>query len=176
MSYLEYQFTKALPTEYVVLYIFELSFYLHSIYAILALDRWRKDSLVVALHHVIAVLLIFFGFSTRGYQTGTVVLFLHDICDVLLEGSKTALYFKTQGKKEYPILEQFANVGFLLFSLAWFCSRLYAFPLRLIWPSIKVQSKVPLLFMLNSMLYLLLMMNLYWFTVSIRNESALSNS
>lgn len=171
MSYLDWQFSKALPFEYHVLYVAQLSFYLHSIYALIAIDRWRKDSLVVALHHVIAVLLIFFGFSTRIYHTAAVVFFFHDICDVFLEGSKTFLYFKTQGKKEYAIFELIANIGFLLFTLLWFCFRLYAFPLRLISSTATLQSKmhvhVPLLFMLNSMLYLLLTMNLYWFTVRI---------
>ncbi|KAG4077460.1 hypothetical protein HA402_002887 [Bradysia odoriphaga] len=109
--------------------------------------------------------LVFLGFSTRAHKAGAVVLFLHDICDVLLEGTKTAHYFRMQGDRKYPIFELISNVGFLLFALVWFCFRLYAFPLRMIWYCIcKRNMQVPLLFMIVMMLYLLLAMNLYWFT------------
>lgn len=177
MSYLDWQFTKALPFEYQVMYVLQLSFYLHSAYAILAMDRRRKDSVVMGLHHITAILLIFFGFSVRGHQAGAVVLFLHDICDVFLEGSKLALCFKIQGKKKHQIFELVGNVGFLMFCLVWFCSRLYVFPLRLIWSTTTLTAKmnVPLLFIINLMLYLLLTMNFYWTTVSVLNDRKSSN-
>ncbi|XP_037044759.1 ceramide synthase 1-like isoform X2 [Bradysia coprophila] len=161
----DWQFTAALPIEYHVLYVVQLSFYLHSIYATVVTDCWRKDSIVQLLHHLITMALIFFGFSIRGHKAGTVVLFLHDICDVLLEGTKTAHYFRMQGERKYRIFELIANVGFLLFAFVWFCSRLYAFPLRMIWYCLSERNmQVPLLCMLVIMLDLLLAMNLYWFT------------
>lgn len=171
MSYLDWQFNKALPIEYHVLYVVQLSFYMHSIYATVVLDCWRKDSIVMLVHHFIAMSLIFFGFSTRAHQVGVIVLFLHDITDVILEGTKSLLYFKIQDKKEYPIFELIGNVGFLLFTAAWVCSRLYVFPMRLMGQCTilyELNHQVPLSFMVNSLLYLLLVMNVYWFTVSTR--------
>lgn len=166
----DWNFTRPLPFHYHLLYVGQLSFYLHSMHATLFMDRWRKDSIVLLYHHVVAVALIFFTFSARAHQAATITFFLHDICDIWLEGTKCLLYFKDQGKKTYVIFEYAANVGFIVFSVTWFAARLYAFPLRLVWICSThlhtVGLVVPLMFMLNSLLYILLAMNVYWFTVT----------
>lgn len=168
--YLDWQFTEELPLEYRVLYVVQLGFYLHSTYALIVLDQKRKDSMVMVVHHMIAMILIFFGFSNRAHKVGAVVLFLHDICDVFLEGTKSAFYFKTQGNQKRPIFEMIGNIGFVLFCLVWVCSRLYTFPLRLIWSCTtltdKMNIRIRFWFMTNVLLYLLFAINLYWFTVS----------
>ena len=52
-----------------------------------------------------------------------------------------------------------------------FVSRLYIFPLRLVYfSSVYVEEKqihAPFAFFLNSLLFLLLAMNVYWFSVSV---------
>lgn len=51
-----------------------------------------------------------------------------------------------------------------------FVSRLYIFPLRVIYPCaaylIQEHLNVPFHLFLNSMMYMLLIMNIYWFSVS----------
>lgn len=47
-----------IPLDIYILYMAELSFYLHSVYATLALDAWRKDSGVMLLHHAVTLVLI----------------------------------------------------------------------------------------------------------------------
>jgi ceramide synthetase len=142
-------------------------------HATLFMDRWRKDSIVLLYHHVVAVLLIFFTFSTRAHQAATITFFLHDFCDIWLEGTKCVLYFKDQGDKTYQLFEHMANVGFVVFSITWFWTRLYTFPLRLLWicttQLTTLGLQVPLMFMLNCLLYMLLGMNIYWFSVSSLN-------
>lgn len=178
--YSDYQFTEPLPIEYRVLYIAQLGFYFHSTYALIALDQQRKDATVMMVHHMIAMIMIFVGFSNRAHQAGTLVLFLHDICDVFLEGTKTTFYFKIQGSKKHPIFEIIANVSFALFCFVWIYSRMYTFPLRAIWSCATLTDRmnvpIRLWFLTNSLLYLLLVMNLYWFTVSLLQRLNASNN
>ena len=48
------------------------------------------------------------------------VLFLHDIGDIMLELSKTVVYCKYRGKQERPYIETAANILFLLFTAQWY--------------------------------------------------------
>ena len=47
---------------------------------------------------------------------GVLLIFIHDIGDVFLEGSKCFVYFKEQNGKLVKWVAICANVGFLLFS------------------------------------------------------------
>lgn len=61
---------------------------------------------------------------------------------------------------------------FFVYFLARFVARLYFFPLRHVYySSVYLQEKqiqVPFVLFLNTLLYILLAMNFYWFTVSAR--------
>ncbi|XP_017693655.1 PREDICTED: ceramide synthase 1 [Lepidothrix coronata] len=46
------------PTDIAVAYLLQGSFYGHSIYATAYMDTWRKDSVVMLLHHVVTLTLI----------------------------------------------------------------------------------------------------------------------
>ena len=52
----------------------------------------------------------------RFHIIGVVLIFIHDIGDVFLEGSKSILYFKEQDGKMVKWVETCANVGFLMFA------------------------------------------------------------
>lgn len=54
-----------MDAEVYYLYMLELSFYVHSVYASLVLDVWRKDSLVMLFHHVLTITLIGFSYAAR---------------------------------------------------------------------------------------------------------------
>jgi hypothetical protein len=47
-------------------------------------------------------------------------MFLHDGCDILLEGTKLTRYFKIQGGKTVKNMELATNVGFGCFIIAWY--------------------------------------------------------
>lgn len=46
-------------------YFLQLSFYVHSIYASLFMDAWRKDTLLLIFHHFLTIALIGFSYVTR---------------------------------------------------------------------------------------------------------------
>ena len=55
----------------------------------------------------------------RFHYVGLVLLFLHDIGDVLLEFGKTCKYFSELDGKKISIADLLANVVFAVFTLQW---------------------------------------------------------
>uniref|UniRef100_A0A8C2IW03 Ceramide synthase 1 n=1 Tax=Cyprinus carpio TaxID=7962 RepID=A0A8C2IW03_CYPCA len=157
----------SVPTDITIAYLIQGSFYGHSIYATIYMDAWRKDSLVMVVHHFITLALITFSYAFRYHNIGILVLFLHDINDVQLEFTKLNVYFKTRGGKEYLINDILSNMGAISFSITWFWFRLYWFPLKVLWASCvtSIQSVpgIPFYFFFNTLLFALLLMNIYWF-------------
>ena len=54
-----------IPQDIYMLYVVEAGFYFHSIYATLFMDQWRRDSILMIMHHILTNLLIFFSFAIR---------------------------------------------------------------------------------------------------------------
>ena len=115
------------PSDIKWLYFVECGFYLHSIYATLYMDEKRKDFLVMLIHHVLTMTLIIVSYATRYHKIGILVVFVHDVTDILLEFTKCNMYLKNRNKKYYSFHEYVANFGFVsfavaryLFSLLWF--------------------------------------------------------
>lgn len=151
------------------IYAIELGYYFHSLYTTIAVDLRRKDTPVMMIHHLLTILLMTISFATRTHKTGLLVLFLHDGCDIFLEGTKLIKYFKVQNGKVYHQLETFISAGFVCFLASWIVNRLYWFPLsQLYYSSVYVEHlklHIPFFFLLNAMLWALLVLNVYWFTV-----------
>lgn len=57
--------------------------------------------------------------SFRYYKIGVIVLFLHDIADILLEFSKLCVAFKSRGGKYHLVPDVLSNVGVSCFALVW---------------------------------------------------------
>ena len=55
----------------------------------------------------------------RYYRIGVLVLFLHDINDVILEFTKLCVAFKSRGGKYHLVPDIFSIVGFLSFASLW---------------------------------------------------------
>lgn len=157
----------SVPIDIKIAYLIQGSFYGHSIYATIYMDAWRKDSLVMVVHHFITLALITFSYAFRYHNIGILVLFLHDINDIQLEFTKVNVYFKTRGGKEHLINDVLSNMGAISFSITWFWFRLYWFPLKVLWASCvtSIQSvpHIPFYFFFNILLFALLLMNIYWF-------------
>jgi len=164
----DYSMDYKVETDIHNIYLVQLSFYIHSLYTTLFVDQWRKDSLVLMAHHIVTVFLLSFSLGTRSHRSGILALLFHDVCDILLEGTKLCLYFKSGGGPLANVLETIANVGFGCFTVTWFMTRLYWFPLKVIYGACNfVQEnkiQVPFILFLDSMLWILLAMNIYWFT------------
>uniref|UniRef100_A0A8C3UB69 Ceramide synthase 1 n=1 Tax=Catharus ustulatus TaxID=91951 RepID=A0A8C3UB69_CATUS len=157
----------AVPRDIALAYLLQGSFYGHSLYATAYMDTWRKDSLVMLLHHVVALVLIAASYAFRYHNVGILVLFLHDINDVQLEFTKLNVYFKHRGGAFHRLNDALANAGCVAFSLSWFWFRLYWFPLKVLYTtchcSLQAVPNIPFYFFFNALLLLLTLMNIYWF-------------
>nr|XP_002127723.1 ceramide synthase 1 [Ciona intestinalis] len=155
------------PSEIYIAYMVQFSFYIHSVYATLFVDVWRKDSVVMLAHHFVTMLLIGFSYIFRFTNVGVLILFLHDITDILLEGTKLAVYYKTKGGWWYAVCDTISTIGFILFGVAWYVFRLYWYPLKAMYAagyvSQMVTRDIAFYHFFNGLLWILLAMNVYWF-------------
>ena len=53
----------------------------------------------------------------RFHVIGLVLLSILDVGDVLLEGSKTVVYFKDRGDGKNPVVEFLSNICFAIFTI-----------------------------------------------------------
>ncbi|KAK3728555.1 hypothetical protein QZH41_011633, partial [Actinostola sp. cb2023] len=104
------------PYDIYVLYAIQVGFYFHSIYGTVFMDIWRRDSVVMILHHVLTLCLLVFSISIRYHNIGVIVLFLHDIADIFLEFTKICVCFKSRPGAEHRVANALVNVGFLSFA------------------------------------------------------------
>lgn len=157
------------PTDIYILYVIEFGYYLHSCYAAVYMDHWRKDSLVMIFHHLLTMALIGFSYAIRYHKIGFLVLFLHDGSDVCLEFSKCSVYMKIRDGKYHLTCDILATGGFIIFALAWFVCRLYWFPLKVLYSSghsvivYGPTPTAPFYLFFNVMLWILQFLNIYWF-------------
>ncbi|KAK6023461.1 Longevity-assurance protein, partial [Ostertagia ostertagi] len=71
-----------------VIYATQASFYIHSVYATLYLDPWRKDSWLMFIHHFIALSMLLLSYVDNFTLCGALLLFLQDSSDAMLEMAK----------------------------------------------------------------------------------------
>ena len=100
------------------------------------------------------------------------VIFVHDVTDILLEFTKCNVYLKNRNGKFYAFHEQISNIGFATFTLAWFLFRLYWFPLKILYSTGVVgvhkayYRGAGLYTFFNILLWILLILDIYWFYVN----------
>lgn len=58
---------KGMPVaqDIYVVYVVQAGFYLHSIYATVFMDQWRRDFILMILHHILTFALLTFSFAIR---------------------------------------------------------------------------------------------------------------
>lgn len=157
--------TSEVPFDILALYVTEAGFYFHSIYATIFMDAWKKDSIAMLIHHVLANALILFSLNFRYHRIGLIVLYLHDVADISLESTKLVVCFKN--KSPNSVLEFFSVVGFLSFTFSWFWSRLVIYPQIVLFSSgyaaRAILPKANFFFLFNVMLWFLMCLNVWWF-------------
>ncbi|VDD76476.1 unnamed protein product [Mesocestoides corti] len=65
-----------------------LGYYLSGVYLELYMDKKRKDSTMMLMHHLVTIMLVYVSYIARYYYHGCIVFFLHDISDAILETGK----------------------------------------------------------------------------------------
>lgn len=168
LTFYKWENGQPVPWDIYVFYMVQLSFYFHSVYGTLYMDVWRKDSVVMLLHHVVTLLLIGFSYVFRFTNVGVLILFLHDITDIVLEFTKLVLYHKTKGGMWTKVCDAISTVGFVIFGAFWFVFRLYWYPLKAMYAAghtcvIVMKREPPFYIFFNVLLWTLLAMNIYWF-------------
>lgn len=115
------------PVGLQVIYITQTAFYIGASIVILFLSNARanhKDKLIMMGHHFVTITLLGISYGFGQHRIGSVVLILHDVSDIFLEGAKLFRYGGFEGV---------TNAGFGIFALVFFVSRLIVFPLRILY-------------------------------------------
>ncbi|NXO53362.1 CERS1 synthase, partial [Aramus guarauna] len=146
------------PTDIAIAYLLQCSFYGHSIYATAYMDTWRKDSVVMLLHHVVTLTLIAFSYAFRSK--------LRD-CEGSwrgLSGGRRLCWGKLRWVSRLPWGPLNPPCS-LCPGRFWF--RLYWFPLKVLYAtcysSLQSVPNIPFYFFFNALLLVLTLMNIYWF-------------
>ncbi|NXA14078.1 CERS1 synthase, partial [Sapayoa aenigma] len=150
------------PTDIAIAYLLQCSFYGHSIYATAYMDTWRKDSVVMLLHHVVTLTLIAssYAFSQMpGAGTGMQG-------ELLGAAWGRRLCWEAVLGLSSPGILGATNPSLLLCpGRFWF--RLYWFPLKVLYAtcysSLQSVPNIPFYFFFNALLLILTLMNIYWF-------------
>jgi len=145
------------PDFIVVYYLFELAFYVHSMYAHIVIETRRSDFWEMLAHHFITFLLIGFSYTTYCYRVGIVILVLHDTSDVIFESGKILSYLE----REFS-----GDVVFCLWVASWFLLRLYLFPFHVIrscwFESFEALGQFPFHQLFSLMLSGLVVLHVFW--------------
>uniref|UniRef100_A0A915PK97 TLC domain-containing protein n=1 Tax=Setaria digitata TaxID=48799 RepID=A0A915PK97_9BILA len=154
-------------------YVIQMSFYCSLIISSLLFDIRRADFIQMTLHHIITVGLLFLSFVMNLIRIGTVVLFSHDIADIMLELAKLC---------RYAGWGTVLKCLFVVFMIVWIVTRLIYFPFFVIWSIIVdapalIQADyrwenlrqlpiIPRIF--PAMLLCLLILHIYWTVIIVK--------
>lgn len=137
-------------------YLLELSYHAHSlVFHVITVKR--NDFIEMTLHHTCAVLLVIFSYFANWVRIGSLVLFLHDIADVMAYSVKAVVDTK------YTALTLSAYAGLLV---AWGYTRLYVFPFHVISHSMIPDSPQSFVWVTSYfMIWTLQMLHIYWYVL-----------
>ncbi|KAL7677691.1 hypothetical protein ACOME3_003930 [Neoechinorhynchus agilis] len=131
------------------------------------MDVIRKDFAVILVHHCVTILLIICSYGVRYHRAGLLVLLCHDLNDVFLEGTKALTNLHSKRYERH--IDAGKLVGMALFTVSWIYFRLYKFPLGVMYGTLVVscynayQKNAGLYGPLNTLLVIILLLDLYWF-------------
>ncbi|NWY52881.1 CERS1 synthase, partial [Chionis minor] len=149
------------PTDIAIAYLLQCSFYGHSIYATAYMDTWRKDSVVMLLHHVVTLTLITFSYAFRCRERG-----LQGEVAGATGGQELVLGEAALGLAS-PLGPPWAIKPPRSLCPGRFWFRLYWFPLKVLYAtchsSLQLVPNIPFYFFFNALLLILTLMNIYWF-------------
>ncbi|KAI2801251.1 Ceramide synthase 1, partial [Blomia tropicalis] len=164
-----FTFSDSVPLTIWLLYMLELSHYLHSSYAVFFVNQWTYgDSIIIFIHHIFALLLLSISYLTKMHRIGVLVVYLFDICDIFLESIKCIIKLKLKSSKAKMVAESIKVLQFVALLYFWFRFRLYLYPIRVIYPSAicfsynSIDQWFPLSFALFLLLWLIFFLNIYW--------------
>jgi ceramide synthetase len=158
------------PMSIYYLYSVQLGLYIYMQITHVLWDVKKKDFLAMLIHHFVTILLLCFSWWTGYMRTGVMILSAMDIVDVLLELAKFFNNLK---------IDLFANIFFVLLVFGWLGFRLILFPFVIIrsamFDPVDVHHEdgyftydLRLWYVLNGLLSVLAVLQLYWFVMFIQ--------
>uniref|UniRef100_A0A7S1R4D1 TLC domain-containing protein n=1 Tax=Neobodo designis TaxID=312471 RepID=A0A7S1R4D1_NEODS len=100
-------------------YVYQLGFYIAELYAIFVEPK-RSDFIEYVIHHIVTIVLIGVSYIAHEHRVGAMIIFIHDVPDVILCFTKLFLYTG---------LDNLSSATFALFAATFGYLRLYCFPL-----------------------------------------------
>ncbi|BHF84427.1 Ceramide synthase 1 [Sparganum proliferum] len=165
---LAHYFSQPMPTDLLILYWVQFSYYLANVYMVQFLDTVKKDTGMMLVHHVVTLLLIGFSYLARYVKVGCIVYLLHDVSDAILESGKLLIYYNGRENKRNRWGELISTSMFVAFTFSWFYLRIYLFPLRMLHATnwcvyLKRDFMIPRFYLLfNLLLLALVIMHHIW--------------
>ncbi|CAG9858435.1 unnamed protein product [Phyllotreta striolata] len=141
-----------------IYYMINLTYY-WSLLIHLFVNERRKDFLENAVHHTIAMLLIYISFVLKFHRIGTITIVVLFVSDIFLEMAKILKYLN----KELP-----CTVCFGIFTIVWTVSRLIIYPswvlkqTLIVGPSEYIKKVTLSMYLMNTLLCLVGLLSIFW--------------
>lgn len=117
------------------IYCLQLGTHLYSFLHQICVNRNDTKFFEYALHHGMALFLIFFSYITNYVNTGALVLLTHDISDVFLVLGRGYTDFSFK-------IKRVVNLFYIATLSIWVYTRLYVFPRYIIWTNFLLIDRV----------------------------------
>jgi len=111
-----------------IFYLVQLAIWIDTCFSHRFIEERHKDYVMMYLHHIVTIMLVWGSYSFNYVRVGTVVLFVHDLSDIIVDLLKIFNYLKLEGPKGAFLVE----LAFLSNLVVWAYLRLYIFPLRIV--------------------------------------------
>ncbi|MFH4976241.1 hypothetical protein AB6A40_002950 [Gnathostoma spinigerum] len=154
-------------------YMIETAFYWSLLFSSIVFDIRRSDFWQMTLHHSITLVLLFMSFAMNMVRVGTLILFSHDVADIIIELGKLF---------RYAGWDNALMVVFGIFLFVWTATRLIYYPFWIIksvifdappliqesyrWENLSQPPVVPRI--LVGMLLCLLFLHFFWTYVIVK--------
>lgn len=143
-------------------YMIEGGFYISLLFSIMK-DVKRKDFTEQLIHHMATIFLIVFSYVANFVRVGSLVMAIHDVSDIILEGAKCFVYAKKSAVADHM---------FTLFAIVFIVSRLVVFPYAVIhttWvKSMWLFRPYAGYYFFNALLMVLQLLHVFWAAIIIR--------
>lgn len=119
-------------------------------------DSRRKDFWQMFAHHLVTLTLLTASWSVNAIRGGSLIVFVHDIADVLLEAGKAAKYAKR---------DKLCTFIFVIFMFVWVVTRLGIFS-KIVYSGIiqfpTIYPRYPLYYVIAGLNIFLLALHVVW--------------
>lgn len=111
------------------LYLTQLGVWLYTTFSHRFLEARHKDYYVMYLHHIATIFLVLGSYTNSFTKIGVLILFVHDASDIFVDLLKMANYTGLDSTSGLYLTE----VVFAMNLVSWAASRLWIFPVKLVW-------------------------------------------